>query len=129
MLTDDLLLVLLEFDIAVRLNQDFNEHDTVFMAAADALHKARIADALLVLQIPQLRDVDARRAGGRRREREALAHGEREEEGSSRISATIVGAGEAQASSWWPGQGRLQTGRWSQGRRWSCSDGTVNIFE
>jgi hypothetical protein len=75
LLTYNLLFVFLELDIAIRLDEHLDEHHAVLGSAAYALHEARIADALLVLHILQLRNVYTCRAGGGRREGEALAHG------------------------------------------------------
>ncbi len=73
--TYDLLLVLVELDVGEWLDEQLDEHDCVLVAGPDALHEPRITDAPLVLDILQLRNVDAGRARRGRGEREALAHG------------------------------------------------------
>ena len=45
------------------------------MPRPDALHEPSGATGLLVNEVTQLGDIDAGRSGGRRRERESLAHG------------------------------------------------------
>lgn len=73
--TNNLSLVLLKLDVAVRLDEDLDEHNAMLVPAADAFHEARIADTLLVLHVLKLRNIYTRRSRGGGREREALAHG------------------------------------------------------
>ena len=74
-LTYNLLLVLVQLHFGVGLHEHLDQNHAVLVPAADALHEARISDALFVLDVLQLRNVYARRAGRRRGEREPLAHG------------------------------------------------------
>lgn len=75
--TYDLLLVLVELNVRERLDEQLDEHDGILVAGPDALHEPRIAYAPLILDILQLRNVDAGRARRGRSQREALAHGGR----------------------------------------------------
>lgn len=73
-LTDYALLVFIKLDAQEWLSNNFDQYDTMFLATPDTLHKACIANSLLVLHIAQLINVDASRGDGRRRQREALTH-------------------------------------------------------
>lgn len=60
--TDHLSPVLVKLDLGVGLHQDLDQDHAIIGAAADTLHKAGIADAPFILDIAQMRNVDARRA-------------------------------------------------------------------
>lgn len=74
MLTDDPLPVLVQRHGRKWLDKHLDQDDTIVVAGADALHKASRAYSLFVNEIRELGDVDARRAGGWRRDRNTLTH-------------------------------------------------------
>jgi hypothetical protein len=74
-LTSYFLLVLAQLDIRVRLDQHLDKHDAAIRPTANTLHEAGVPNALLVLDVAELRDIDAGRASRWRGEGESLTHG------------------------------------------------------
>lgn len=107
-LTYDLLLVRLQLDLGVGLHEHLDEDQSILVAAADGLHEARVADALLIVHIAELCGVDARGADGRRREREPLTHGWWGKPGGIVIA---IGRGIATQPSFWTTRAGGKVGR------------------
>lgn len=73
-LTYYLLLALVERHPGVRFHKDLDQDYTVVVSSADRLHKPRRSQRPFINQIRELGNIDARRAGGGRRDGDVVAH-------------------------------------------------------
>lgn len=73
-LTYNLLLALIERHPGVRFHEDLDQDNSIVVPSADGLHEPRRPQGPLINQIRELGDIDARRAGGGRRDGDVVAH-------------------------------------------------------